>query len=106
MIAALAALTLTAGAQPRQLHQPQETQQAQKRYGVKSGILKLTASADGHDTPETQYFDEYGAVVRLLREKGIPTTFESTAGTHFAPLLPRIDQALAGLKCQKKEAKV
>jgi hypothetical protein len=72
VIAALAALTLTAGAQPRQLHQPQETQQAQKRYGVKSGILKLTASADGHDTPETQYFDEYGAVESVTYIMEVP----------------------------------
>lgn len=62
--------------------------------------------AEGKNPRLKTIADDTAAVVRLLREKGIPTTFESTAGTHFAPLLPRIDQALAGLKCQKKEAKV
>ena len=37
-------------------------------------------------------------VVRILRTRGIPTTFEWTAGTHFGPILPRLDQALNGLK--------
>lgn len=35
------------------------------RYGVKSGILKIVAESDGHQTPETQYFTDYGAVESL-----------------------------------------
>lgn len=34
---------------------------AQKRYELKSGILQLISYADGQETQETQYFDNYGA---------------------------------------------
>lgn len=42
------------------------------RYGVKSGILKIVAEADGHETPETQYFDDYGAVESITFVMDIP----------------------------------
>ena len=33
-------------------------------------------------------------IADILQEKGIPTTFEWTEGTHFAPVIPRLEQAL------------
>lgn len=40
---------------------------------------------------------ETAAVVNILENKGIRTTFEWTEGTHFGPVLPRLDKALAAL---------
>ncbi|MBR0223594.1 MAG: hypothetical protein IJL93_04880 [Bacteroidales bacterium] len=37
------------------------------------------------------------AVCSILREKGIPTNFEWTEGSHFSPVVPRLDKALAAL---------
>ena len=37
------------------------------------------------------------AVRSILQEKGIPTTFEWTEGSHFAPVIPRLNKALAAL---------
>ena len=34
---------------------------------------------------------------KILESKGIPTTFEWTEGTHFGPILPRLDKALSGM---------
>ncbi len=39
-----------------------------------------------------------GSVVKILESKGIQTTFEWTEGTHFGPILPRLDKALMALK--------
>ena len=36
-------------------------------------------------------------VVRILQEQGVPTTFEWTEGTHFGPILPRLEKALNAL---------
>ncbi len=36
-------------------------------------------------------------VADTLMEKGVPTTFEWTDGTHFAPVIPRLEQALSTL---------
>lgn len=33
-------------------------------------------------------------VADILTRKGVPTTFEWTEGTHFAPVVPRLEQAL------------
>ena len=40
---------------------------------------------------------ETDEVVQIIRSQGVPTTFEWTSGTHFGPLIPRLDQALAAL---------
>ncbi|MBQ1673265.1 MAG: hypothetical protein II064_04175, partial [Bacteroidales bacterium] len=37
------------------------------------------------------------AVRSILQAKGIPTTFEWTEGSHFAPVIPRLNKALAAL---------
>lgn len=38
---------------------------------------------------------ETAAVVRIAESQGIPTTFEWNEGSHFGPILPRLDKALA-----------
>ena len=44
---------------------------------------------------------ETGKVVRIIRSQGVPATFEWTSGTHFGPILPRLDQALAALSLHR-----
>ena len=41
--------------------------------------------------------DDTQEVVRTLASQGIPVQFEWTEGTHFAPLVPRLDKALRAL---------
>ena len=41
--------------------------------------------------------DDTAAVVRILGEKSVPVTFEWTEGSHFAPVVPRLEKALASL---------
>lgn len=36
-------------------------------------------------------------VAQILESKGVRTTYEWTEGTHFAPILPRLDKALTAL---------
>ena len=45
---------------------------AQKRYELKSGILQLISYTDGHETQETQYFDNYGASEAVTYVMDIP----------------------------------
>jgi hypothetical protein len=47
-------------------------QDAPRRYGIKSGIIKLISSTAGVDTPETQYFDDYGAKESIVYTTDIP----------------------------------
>lgn len=54
--------------------------------------------ASGRNPHLKNIAEETEKVVRLLRAQGIPTTFEWTAGTHFGPLLPRLDKALDALR--------
>lgn len=42
--------------------------------------------------------DDTAAVLNVLESQGLPTTFEWTSGTHFGPLLPRLDMALTALR--------
>ncbi|MBO4765577.1 MAG: hypothetical protein J5508_07735 [Bacteroidales bacterium] len=51
---------------------PAAAQDGARRYGVKSGIIKLIASTGGVDTPETQYFDDYGRKESLTYTTEIP----------------------------------
>ena len=37
------------------------------------------------------------AVVKILESKGVQTIFEWTEGTHFGPILPRLERALMAL---------
>lgn len=41
-------------------------QEDSKRYEIKSGIIKLIATTGGHETEETQWFDNYGAMESLM----------------------------------------
>lgn len=45
------------------------------------------------------------SVVRTLRMAGIHTMFETTAGTHFAPVYPRIGKVFGGLARMKTHPK-
>lgn len=45
---------------------------------------------------------ETARVVQSIRKDGIPVLYETTAGTHFAPIYPRMKKAFAGLEQLKK----
>lgn len=47
-------------------------QNTPRRYGVKSGIIKVIASTAGVDTPETMYFDDYGRKESVVFTTEIP----------------------------------
>lgn len=47
-------------------------QEISKRYEIKSGIIKLISTTGGHETEETQYFDNYGAMESLVFTTEIP----------------------------------
>lgn len=46
--------------------------QENKRYGIKSGIIKLVATVGNHATNETQYFDNYGGKESVVYTTEIP----------------------------------
>lgn len=67
-------------------------------FPLKQAYLSLgDKEAEGKNKHLKSIADDTAAVVNILRSKGIPTTFEWTEGTHFGPLLPRLDKALASL---------
>ena len=47
-------------------------QENNKRYGLKSGILRLISTTGSHETEETQWFDDYGAMESLVFTTEIP----------------------------------
>ncbi|MBQ6763445.1 MAG: hypothetical protein IJP49_11925 [Bacteroidales bacterium] len=65
---------------------------------LKSAYLSLgDTEADTRNPHLKSIADDTEAVVRLLSEKGISTVFEWNDGSHFAPVVPRLEKALAGL---------
>ena len=71
----------------------------QPRYpGLKSAYLSLgRREAEGKNPYLKDIAVQTQQVADILTEKGIPTTFEWTEGTHFAPVIPRLEQALKHL---------
>ena len=66
---------------------------------VRSAYISLgDKEAESKNPNLKRIAEETETVVRILREKGIPTTFEWTDGTHFAPVAPRIEKALNVLR--------
>ncbi|MBR5661872.1 MAG: hypothetical protein IKW99_10015 [Bacteroidales bacterium] len=67
-------------------------------FPIKSAYLSLgDKEADGKNRHLKSIADDTAAVVRILESKGVRTTFEWTEGTHFGPLLPRLDKALTSI---------
>lgn len=46
---------------------------------------------------------ETAKVVQFIKDNGIPVLFEATAGTHFAPIYPRMEKAFVGLEQLKRK---
>ena len=63
---------------------------------MKSAIL-VRISLATHRKEQGNFVADTTSVVRTLRTAGIPTMFETTAGTHFAPAYPRIEKVFGGL---------
>lgn len=65
---------------------------------LKSAYLSLGDTETDTRNPHLKGIaEDTETVVRLLREKGVPTVFEWNDGSHFAPVVPRLEKALAGL---------
>lgn len=63
--------------------------------GLKAAYLSLgRKEAEGKNPHLKNIAAQTQEVVDILTEKGIPTTFAWTEGTHFAPVVPRLEQAL------------
>lgn len=69
-----------------------------QNFAVRSAYLSLgDREAEGRNPHLKGIASETAEVVRVLRAKGVDTTFEWTEGTHFDPLIPRLEQALGAL---------
>lgn len=65
---------------------------------LKSAYLSLgDTEADTRNPHLKGIAEDTETVVHLLREKGVPTVFEWNDGSHFAPVVPRLEKALAEL---------
>ena len=65
---------------------------------AKSAYISLgNKEADGKNKHLQSIADDTASVVRTLEQNGIRTTFEWTEGTHFGPVVPRLEKAVEGL---------
>lgn len=63
--------------------------------GLKAAYLSLgRKEAEGRNPHLKDIAAQTREVADILTGKGIPTTFAWTEGTHFAPVVPRLEQAL------------
>ena len=66
--------------------------------GLKAAYLSLgRKEAEGKNPHLKDIAAQTQEVADILTNKGIPTTFAWTEGTHFAPVVPRLEQALKHL---------
>jgi len=65
----------------------------QKVYAKSAYISLGDKEADSKNKHLQSIADETASVVRILGQKGVRTTFEWTEGTHFAPVVPRLEKA-------------
>ena len=71
--------------------------QDQTLYAQQAYISLGDKEADSKNKHLKSIAQDTEAVAKILESKGVQTTFEWTEGTHFGPLLPRLDKALATL---------
>ena len=57
----------------------------------------LDKETEGKNKHLKSIAEDTASVARILESKGVATTFEWTEGTHFGPLIPRLDMALSQL---------
>lgn len=72
--------------------------QGQTLYAQSAYISLGDKEADSKNAHLKGIAQDTGSVVKILESKGIQTAFEWTEGTHFGPILPRLDKALMALK--------
>ena len=69
---------------------------------LKAAFLSLgRKEAEGKNPHLKDIAAQTREVADILLEKGVPTSFEWTEGTHFAPVIPRMEQALNSLTQQQ-----
>ena len=68
-------------------------------FPIKTAYISLgDKEAEGKNIHLKCIAEKTASVVRILESKGVETTFEWTEGTHFGPLIPRLDKALQSLR--------
>ena len=74
---------------------PQWLREQPPAPGLKAAYLSLgRKEAEGKNPPLKDIAARTREVADILAEKGIPATFAWMEGTHFAPVVPRLEQAL------------
>ena len=74
---------------------PQWLREQPPAPGLKAAYLSLgRKEAEGKNPHLKDIAAQTREVADILSEKGVPTTFAWTEGTHFAPVVPRLEQAL------------
>lgn len=74
---------------------PQWLREQPPMSGLKAAYLSLgRKEAEGKNPHLKDIAAQTQEVAAILTEKGVPTTFAWTEGTHFAPVVPRLEQAL------------
>ena len=62
---------------------------------LKAAYLSLgRKEAEGRNPHLKDIAGQTRIIADILTEKGVPTTFEWTEGTHFSPVVPRLEKAL------------
>ena len=75
-----------------------------RRLSAKSVYISLgDKESQGRNPHLAGIAEDTAAVVGILKAQGIPATFQQTEGTHFGPLIPRLELALSGLASHYKE---
>jgi len=68
--------------------------QGQTIYAQSAYISLGNKEADTKNNHLKSIAQDTCSVVKILESKGVQTTFEWTEGTHFGPILPRLEKAL------------
>ena len=67
-------------------------------FPIESAYLSLgDKEAEGKNRHLKSIAEDTASVARILESKGVATIFEWTEGTHFGPLIPRLDMAMSKL---------
>ena len=77
---------------------PQWLREQPLASGLKAAYLSLgRKEAEGKNPHLKDIASQTQEIADILTNKGVPTTFAWTEGTHFAPVVPRLEQALSHL---------
>ena len=74
---------------------PEWLREQTRPFTLKAAYLSLgRKEAEGRNPHLKDIAGQTRIIADILTEKGVPTTFEWTEGTHFSPVVPRLEKAL------------